>query len=135
MLDEHTEESLDRPEQRPVDHYRTMLLIVIARVFQFETLGQVPVKLDRSKLPNAANGVLDLDIDLGTVECRFALDPLIRYFPFVQSGCKLLFSRDPVFIRTKISFIFGSAANRKLEPHFVETVDLKNLDRKIETVG
>ncbi len=47
-------------------------------IFQLEALGQVEVKLHGGKLPQASNGVHQLDVDFGAVKCRFARNGLVR---------------------------------------------------------
>ncbi len=68
VLGEHTEEPLDGPEQRPVDHDRPLLGAVGPGVLQLEALGQVEVELDGRHLPRASQGILGLHGDLRTVE-------------------------------------------------------------------
>ena len=47
VLDEHAEESLDRPEKRAMHHDRLMAFAVFADIFEFEARGQVEVELHR----------------------------------------------------------------------------------------
>ena len=68
MLGEHAEEPLDGAEQRAVDHDGSVLGAVRAGVLEVEALGEVEVELDGRHLPGAAQRVLDLDGDLGSVE-------------------------------------------------------------------
>ena len=77
VLDEDAEEPLERAEQGPVDHVGPVRLAVLADVGHVEALGHVEVELDGRALPEAADGVLDLDVDLGAVEDRLALHPLV----------------------------------------------------------
>ena len=70
MLGEYAEESLDRPEQRAVDHDRLLTGAVRGLVLQLEPLGQVEVHLDRRHLPGAADGVAGLHRDLRAVVRR-----------------------------------------------------------------
>ncbi len=135
MLDQHAKESLDRTEQRPVDHKRTMFLIVVTGVLELKPLRQIEIKLDRSELPHASDGILDLDIDLRPVKRCLAFDPFVA-----RSRVRLEHSQAdssphcPIFVSTEITLILSTAANRKLKFHLVESVGLENLDREIETV-
>mmetsp|Transcript_242 Transcript_242/g.520 ORF Transcript_242/g.520 Transcript_242/m.520 type:complete len:650 (-) Transcript_242:126-2075(-) len=72
-LDQHAEEALERAEDGAVQHDWLVLLAVGARVLEAEALGQVEVRLDRRALPQPADGVLDLDVDLRAVEGAAAL--------------------------------------------------------------
>jgi len=82
MLDKHSEKSLYRTEQGPVDHDRAMLLIVVTSVLKLEPFRQIPVKLDGPQLPNASDRIFYLDIDLRTIERSLALDPFVRNTSF-----------------------------------------------------
>src|SRR4051794_9097668 len=99
-----------------------MLKIIVASVLKLEPLRQVEIELNGAQLPYAADRVLDLDIDLRPVKGRFALDSVVRDAALFQCAGKLLFGGGPILIRTKITFILGTAANRQLEFHLVETV-------------
>ena len=74
VLDEDAEEALDGAEQRAVDHDGLVALAVFADVLELEALGQVEVELNGGELPQAAQHVDELDVDLGTVEGGFAGD-------------------------------------------------------------
>ena len=68
VLGEHAEEPLDRTEQGAVDHDGAMFGAVGAGVLEVEAFRQVEVELNGRHLPGAAQRVLDLDGDLGSVE-------------------------------------------------------------------
>ena len=86
------------------------------------------------KLPDAADRVLDLDVDLRTVKRGLAFDPLVRDAALIQSTRKLLFGGFPLFVRAEITFVLSVAADRQLKFYLVETVGLEDLDREIETI-
>ncbi len=81
VLDQHAEEPLDGTEQRAMHHHRLMPSAVLAHVFKLETRRQIEVELHGRKLPQAAQHVDELDIDLRPVERRFARNRLVREFP------------------------------------------------------
>ena len=68
MLEEDGEEALDRSEQGPVDHDRTVPGVVLADVLHLEALRHLEVDLDRGDLPGPPDGVADLHGDLRAVE-------------------------------------------------------------------
>ena len=72
VLNQHAEEALHRAEQCAVDHQRAVARAVGCHVFEFEPLRQVEVELHGRELPGAANGINQLDINLGPVENRLA---------------------------------------------------------------
>jgi hypothetical protein len=74
VLDEHAEEAFDRAEERAVDHDGLMQFAVLALVLELEAGGQVEVELHGGELPQAAEHVDQLDVDLGAVERGFAGD-------------------------------------------------------------
>ena len=76
VLDEHAEEPLHRAEQRAMHHHRLMALAVFADVFKLEARGQIEVELHRRELPQAAEHVDELHVDLGAVERGFAGESL-----------------------------------------------------------
>ena len=76
-----------------------MFVIVVAGVFQFKTLRQIEIKLNCAKLPYAADGVLDLDIDLRAIKRGLAFDAVVRNISLVQCARKLFFRADPIFFR------------------------------------
>ena len=79
MLDQNAEETLQRTEQRTVDHVGAVLLAIRADIRHVEAFGQVEVELDGTGLPFTAKSVLDLQVDLRAVEgaaafIHFAID-------------------------------------------------------------
>ena len=77
VLDQHAEEALDRSIQRAVHHHRLLARSVFGDVFQAEALRQIEIELHRGELPQAPDGVHQLDVDLRTVERGFAGDGLV----------------------------------------------------------
>eukprot|EP00968_Pinguiococcus_pyrenoidosus_P015053 scaffold1384_cov256-Pinguiococcus_pyrenoidosus.AAC.6 len=67
-FDEHAEEALNGAEDGPVDHDRALPLGFGGDVLHVEALGEVEVALDGRALPRAADGILNLDVNLGAVE-------------------------------------------------------------------
>ena len=59
-------------------HERLVALAVFADILQPEALGQVEVELHGGELPQAADGVHQLDVDLRPVERGFAGNQLVR---------------------------------------------------------
>jgi len=77
VLDEDAEEALDAAQQGAVNHVRAVGPAVFADELHGELFGQVEVELDGTGLPVPAEGVLDVDVDLGPVEGAAAgIDPV-----------------------------------------------------------
>src|SRR5213594_3836761 len=73
VLDQKAHEPLQRAEDRAVDHDGSMRPVVLARVLESEALGLLEIQLDRRPLPLAPDGVVELDVDLRSVERASAL--------------------------------------------------------------
>ena len=78
VLDEDADETLERAEDRPMQHYRRMAGVVLADVFRAEALRHREIDLHRTALPRATDRVLDVEFDLRAVEGAFAG----QFFPF-----------------------------------------------------
>src|SRR5699024_5442233 len=68
VLDQDSDESLDGAEHNAVDHDRSVLLSVCACVFQVKPERELEVKLDRTALPCSSDGILQMEVDLRSVE-------------------------------------------------------------------
>src|SRR5690606_23173778 len=64
-------------EDRAVDDHRAVLRVILAYVREIEELGVLIVELDGAELPAAADRVLDVEVDLRTVERAVALLQLV----------------------------------------------------------
>ena len=60
-----------------MDHDRTLARAVGGHVLEGEALRQIEIELDRGALPHPADGILDLEVDLGAVEGTAALIHLV----------------------------------------------------------
>ena len=60
-----------------MDHDRAFAYVVRRRVRELEVLGLGEVELDRRELPSPPDGILDVNIDLRTVEGSFSVGHLI----------------------------------------------------------
>jgi hypothetical protein len=78
VLDENRDEALERPAHRAVNDHRPVRRVVLAGVAEIETLRRVVVELDGAQLPRAADGIGDIEVDLGTVEGAVPFLELVR---------------------------------------------------------
>src|ERR1700687_2003809 len=76
MLDQDAEEALDGSEQGAMDHQGLMAGAVFADIFKGKTRGKIEIELNGGELPGTADGVDELDVDLGAVEGGFPYDLL-----------------------------------------------------------
>ena len=99
VLDQDTHKSLEGSENRAVDNDRLLLEAVAVAVCKTEVMRQLEVELYSAALPLASERVLDLEVDLRTVECAVALVDLVVAFTVlvVQNALKGCFGAVPHF--------------------------------------
>ena len=100
VLDEHAEEALDRAEEGAMHHDRLMALAIFTYVLQLEARRQVEVELHRGELPEAAEDIDKLDVDLGAVEGGFAGDGLVWDVLTLRARVQVRRRRVPTFRRS-----------------------------------
>ena len=132
MLQQYCHETLHRAERRAVNHNRAVETVVSALVREVETLREVVVHLDRSQLPLAADGVLDHEVELRTVEGRFA-QLHDRCEAFLLGGLHdgrlgLL----PVLVRTDVFLLVVRVAQRNLGGVVVELQRLEDIEHDVD---
>ena len=88
VLDQDADEALEGAEKGPVDDDGDTLGTVAGGVGQFEVAGQLEVELDGAALPLAAQGILDLQVDLGTMPSRIFLREASAWFQSSMSPMK-----------------------------------------------
>src|SRR5215472_17625974 len=115
-----------------MNHDRLMALSVFADVFEAEARRQIEVELDGRELPEAAQDIDQLDVDLGAVERRFAGDRLVGN----ALGLQHIFQRPdgevPVLVRTDVmARSFGSQVESSTlnswKPKVFSTVSAKSI--------
>src|SRR6202034_3135306 len=77
VLDEDAKKPFHGAVEGTMDHDRLVPFAVFAYILKLEAGGQVEVELDRRELPEAAQHVDQLEVDLGTVEGAFTLDGMV----------------------------------------------------------
>src|ERR1700675_4924094 len=101
VFDQDAEEALDRAVEGAVDHERLFAGTVFGYVFEIEALRQVEVELHGRELPQAPDGVDQLDVDLRAIERGFSGDGLVfdvqqlqNFLERVGRHIPLLFTAD-----------------------------------------
>src|SRR5713101_1233641 len=120
MFDQDAEEALDGTEQGAVDHQRLMLGAVFGDVLQAEACGEIEIELHGGELPGAADGVNELDVDLGAVEGRFALHFLERNVHALQAVGERGGGAVPVFGLAGVILRMRGVPVGELDFEFVE---------------
>ena len=104
MLCDYADESFDRAEYNAVNHNRGMLLSVRTCIFKVESSRELIVKLNRAALPGSAEGILNMEVKLRTIESTVSRIQFI--FLADGSNCirKRIFCLFPIFARSDVVF-------------------------------
>ena len=78
VFDEDAQEAFNAAEAGTVYHDWAMLLAVFADIGHVEAFRHEHIKLDRTALPSTADGILDVEVELRTVESAVAFVDLVR---------------------------------------------------------
>ena len=112
VLDQESDEPLQCAVDRPVDHDRPVRPVILARVLELEALGLLEVQLDRRALPFATDGVVELDVDLRSVERAAALIDAVRGAAMFQR----LLERALRLVPRRVAAQFLLGASGQVEP-------------------
>ena len=132
MLDQDSDETLDGTEYHTVDHDRSVFLSVGSRILQVEPEGQLEVKLDRTALPGPSDGILQMEVDLRSVERSVTFIYHIRKSDVFQSAAQSICSHLPFCIAShavlrtcgQFYMIFESEQAVNLIDQLYNTLDL-----------
>src|SRR3990172_12271814 len=98
MLDEDRHEALERAQDGAMENHRTLPRSVLGGVVQIEPLRLEEVGLDRRALMGAPDGVLDLKVDLGSVESAVAGVDLVAGRGLRKCGHQCRFRLLPLLV-------------------------------------
>src|SRR6202163_6652 len=101
MLDEECGHALERAERSAMDHDRPLSRAVVSDVFELELLGQLVVDLDGVVGELAALSVLDLEVDLRSVERGLANAHLVWKVQALERLPEGSLGALPFFIRAR----------------------------------
>ena len=73
MLYQDAQESLDSPQDHPMDHDRPFSLAIRGHIGQVETLRECEIALYRRTLPGTGESVFEFYVYFGAVECAISL--------------------------------------------------------------
>ena len=104
MLYKNADKSLYRAENNAVNHNGAVLFAVGTRVFKIKSLGKLEVKLNSTALPGSAEGILNMEVKLRTIES--AVSRIQFIFLADGSNCirKRIFCLFPIFARSDVVF-------------------------------
>ena len=130
VLDEHTGEPFHGPQDGPVDHDRAMSLVVLAHVLDVESLGQCKVALHRGELPQAPDGVVEVEVHLGPVERALTLGDAVFHAARLQGLAEGVGGPPPHLLVSD-----GLSARRlggQLDDRIGESERAMDLEREVE---
>jgi hypothetical protein len=111
-----------------VDHDRTVALVVLADVFHPEAFGEGEVALHRRELPEPTDRVVEVEIDLGTVERALPLRLAVRQPAALQRHRQRFRG-----LRRHLLVDDGlTGKGRQLDHGLVESERREDLERQIE---
>ena len=86
VLDQNPDETLERTEDRTVQHHRVLAAIVFGDVFGSQTHRQVEIELQGTTLPHATEAIFQREFNLRTVEGALAWLQVVRKARTIK-GC------------------------------------------------
>src|SRR5947209_20494794 len=105
MLDQRAEETLHGAIEGAVHHQRLLAGAVFRNILELKALRQVEVELHGGKLPWPANGIHQLDVNLGAIKCGLAGNgfignaaPLERTLQRIDSEFPFVISAQEIFL-------------------------------------
>src|SRR5208282_2263228 len=135
VLNEHAEETLDRSVESAVHHDRLLAGAVFGNVFEAEALRQVEVELHRRQLPQAADRVYQLDVDLRPVEGGFAGDGFVFDVARLQHLLQRLRRVVPLFFAANKILAIVGVPGGELGLKLVEAKILQHIESELEAAG
>src|SRR5205085_8741567 len=112
-----------------------MRAIVFADVLKLEAFRQIEIPLHRAELPEATDGVFNLEVDLRAVKGRFAFHALVSDTSLVESFGECAFRLCPILFFAKIMLARVVAFDGQLELRLVEAERAKDLNHKINAIA
>src|SRR5271169_2888681 len=109
-----------------------MALTVFADVLELEALGQGEVELHGGELPEAADGVHKLDVDLGAVEGGFAGDDLVLDVAALERVLERTLGQLPLIGPPGVGLLVVRVPGGKLNLVFVESVNAKDFEGEVD---
>ena len=113
-------------------HQRLMALAVLADVLQAKALGQGEVELHGRELPQAADGVHQLDVDLGAVERSFAGNGFVLDVAALQSVLQRTLRQLPLIVAAGVGFAIVRIPGRQLDLELLEAVGVQRGQREVD---
>ena len=128
MLNQDTDKAFNGTEDYAMKHDRTYLGAVFFNISQIKSLRQIHVQLNGTALPFSSQRILDMEIQLRTIECSVSRIHLIILSCMNAGICQCFFTLLP---NRQISNVFLFRTCRKLDAiaqseHRIYTVDKLN---------
>ena len=131
MFEKDGGKALDAAERSTVNHDRAFLGAIGVDILKLEALGEIVVHLDGTKLPLAAEGILNHEIKFWSVEGCFAVLYLGRE-SFLFAGLDdSPFGPLPVLFATDVLLAVHFVAERYLS---LELIELEHLEHILDQI-
>src|ERR1035437_5950382 len=134
VLDQDAEEALDGAVQGAVHHQRLVGLAILGDVLQAEPAGQGEIELHGGKLPLAADGVHQLDVDLGTVEGGFIGDRFGGDLQLIAGALQGAFGHRPLLGRAVVFAALAAVPGGKFGVVLFEAVRGQDIEGELEAI-
>src|SRR5579859_7104683 len=113
-------------------HYRLLARSILGDVLQSKALRQIEIELHGRELPQTANRVHQLEIDLWTVERRLAWNRLVLDPERLQHLFQRLRGMSPLLLAAHKIFPVLRIPRRKLGLKLVESKMLQHVEPKLQ---
>src|SRR5450755_3380105 len=97
-----------------------------------EALGQGEVELHGGKLPEASDGVHQLDVDLGAVKRGFAGDGLVLDVATLERVLERTLGQLPLIGASGVGLLVVGVPGGKLDLEFVESVSAQHFEGEVD---
>src|ERR1017187_5162155 len=134
VLDQDAEEALDGAVQSAMHHQRLVGLTIFGDVLEAEAAGQGEIEMHGGKLPLAADGVHQLDIDLGPVESGFVGNRLGGDLQLIARPLQGALGHRPLFGRAIVFAARAAIPGGNLGVVLIEAVGAQGVDGELEAV-
>src|SRR5947207_1892926 len=114
-----------------MQHERLLARAVFRDIFQLKALGQIEIKLHRGELPGTANGVHQLDVNLGAVERCLSGDGLVGQVAAGERIFERPNSQFPFVVATEEIAVIVRIPDAQFDVELVKAKRLENGQSKI----
>ena len=116
VFDENTDKALNGAKGHSVNHNGTVFFSICPDVFTVKPQRKLEIKLNGTALPGPSDGILQVEINLGTIEGSVSLIHHIGKSQVVQGASESLCSHLPILIASHRIFRPGGKLHVIFKP-------------------